>query len=35
MLRARLKVCSDWINGEKKFGEVGIYIAGFMEERGL
>lgn len=35
MLRARLKVCSDWIAGEKKFGEVSIYIAGFMEELGI
>lgn len=35
MLRARLKVCSNWISGEKKFGEIGIYIAGFMEELGV
>ena len=35
MLRARLKVCSDFIHGEKEFGEVSSYIATFMEELGV
>ena len=32
MMRARYKVCSDWVNGEHKFDGVDEYVAEFMEE---
>jgi hypothetical protein len=35
MLRARLKVCSDWIAGKKEFDGVDQYIAEFIEELGI
>jgi hypothetical protein len=35
MLRARLKVCSDWVDGKKEFDGVDQYIAEFLEELGI
>jgi len=34
MLRARLKVCTDWIEGRRDFDSIDEYVAEFMEELG-
>ncbi len=35
MLRARHKVCSDWLIGKRNFDGVDEYVAEFMEELGI
>jgi hypothetical protein len=35
MLRARYSVCSAWLNGNREFDGVAIYVASFMEDVGL